>query len=67
MSNVQYKPVKDHIEVYEDGEFIFSEDTKTAAMREYDRGYCSHLGKYCDYEECENCDFIQPHLIGEEY
>lgn len=66
--SVEYQNVRGHVEVYENGQFIFSEDNQTQARREYNSGYCEHLGGYCGYNDnCESCDFIQPYLIGEEY
>ena len=62
MSNPEYRNVKGHIEVYENGEFIFSEDTKTEATKEYNRGYCHRSGKYCSHENCEACNLAQSDL-----
>lgn len=68
MGKVEYKNVKGHVEAYEDGEFIFSENNQTQARREYNNGFCSHLGGYCSNgDHCECCDFIQAVLIGVEY
>ena len=55
MSNPEYRNVKGHIEVYENGIFIFSEDTKTEAVIEYNKGYCTYSNKYCSYRQCKKC------------
>lgn len=67
MNDVEYKNVKGHVEVYENGEFIFSEDNQTQARREYNRGFCEHSGKYCGNDGCEGCYYISPCMVSREY
>ena len=65
---VEYRNVRGHIEVYEENNFCFSEDTKSAAIKEYESNLCEHTGKYCeDRTECHNCDIGIPHMIGDEW
>ena len=67
MNNVKYKNVRGHVEVYENDEFIFSEDNQTQARREYDRGLCKYSGKYCGNDGCEGCNFISLNQVKREY
>lgn len=57
MGNPDYRNVRGHIEVYDEGgKFLFSEDNLQQAVREYEQGYCSRVGNYCKNSVNNRCD-----------
>ena len=66
-NDVKYINAGGHVDVYENGEPIFSEDNQTQARREYQRGYCEYLGRYCGNEDCDGCSHIPPYLVNSSY
>lgn len=59
---VEYRNVRGHVEAYENNEFIFSEDTRSDAQKEYNQNLCVFTQKYCkDNTKCHVC-LYNPHI-----